>query len=277
MTFQAQYLHLLYELLRAPEETNARTGEVVRVGRPQSFTIDLSDGLLPVCGVRKLYPKTAAAETAWYLMGTQDVTWLRNHAKIWDKFTEADGVTVAASYGYRWRRHFGRDQLAEALASLRKDPSNRRVFVSAWDPGKDGLVELSKQKNVPCPVGFTLSISRGALDSTILMRSSDVFVGLPYDVCGHAMLMDIISATLGTKLGRMQFSLAHPHLYEKHADMAARSLTEASSRHQYGPSMPGWDMVRVVGEPDAFVDLWDYKSKNECTWPEYAPKPELIV
>jgi thymidylate synthase len=246
-----------------------------------------------MCGIRKTWPKTAAAEIAWFLLGRKDVDFIRSYAPIWDKFVEEDGQTVEAAYGYRWRNHFGRDQIDDAIKTLVSNKTDRRVFISAWDPGVDGLGVPSK--NVPCPVGFTLSITDDKLNSTLLIRSSDVFVGLPYDVMGHALLMTAILASIRhesvshgrLQLGKMHVTLAHPHLYEPHLDMVdtALSLMPTDKSEWYalstGVPMPmTWTVNRIVTVPDAYITevARRYIDRNgEYPVPGYSCKPELIV
>lgn len=275
-------------------EVNARTGVGIRVGDPTSFTVDLSDDRLPMCGIRKTYPKTAAAEVAWFLLGRKEVDFIRGYAPIWDKFVEDDGRTVAGAYGHRWRNHFGRDQVADAVETLASNPTDRRTFVSAWDPGQDGLGRPSK--NVPCPVGFTMSVTDGRLNSTLLIRSSDVFVGLPYDVMGHALLMKAMQSSITLQqerfygegkaelrgLGKMHVTLAHPHLYEPHIDMADTALSllpgdrEERRAMAEGLRMPDWGVKRIVQLPDGYVDLVATRAKG-LRQPDYSCRPELVV
>lgn len=287
MTFRPIYEELLMGLLRRGHlETNARTGAAIRVADPCSFTLDLSDGKLPVCGIRKTFPRTAAAEVAWFLLGRKDAGFIRRYAPIWDKFLEDDGETIAGAYGYRWRNHFGRDQIADAIQALDANPSDRRVFISAWDPGQDGLGRPSK--NVPCPVGFTLSITDGRLNSTLLIRSSDVFVGLPYDVMGHALLMQAVLSSLNVlrlgrashapqplKLGCMQVSLAHPHLYEVHREMAEGALAACPSDETI--VMPDWGVKRIVSIPEAYVEQVNQLAGRVVRKPEYSCRPEVVA
>jgi thymidylate synthase len=265
---------LLGDLLRhGVVETNARTGTRVRVHRGgTAFALDLSDRTLPVCGTRKLFPGTAAAEVAWFLSGDRDVTWLRKYAPIWDKFVEDDGVTVAAAYGYRWRSHFGRDQVLDALQALNRDPSDRRVLVSAWDPGQDGLGRPSK--NVPCPTHFTLNVLAGELHSSLFIRSSDVFVGLPYDVMGHALLMDAMARELRLSPGVMHVTLAHPHLYESHWALAEECLDQEPVAEQ--PALPGWTVAAILGARDAYVARVKELARA-VRWPDFSPRPEVVA
>ena len=287
------YEELLWKLLRrGVEERNERTGHTVRVlpFGPTSFSLDLSELMLPVAGNRKLFPATAAAEVAWMLMGTQDASFMLRHAKVvWEKFVEdswpdmgPDGLPenphlgpvkiVKAAYGYRWRKKFGRDQLRLAIEALKCNPSDRRIWISTWDPARDGLGALG-QLNVPCPVGFTLSIVDGRLCSAYMLRSSDVFVGLPYDVMGHAMLMQAIAVELKVDLGVMHFTLAHPHLYDSHFEFAEESLHH-KQKHQV-PMILGRTVDRIVEDPDGYVELYRTVGKT-VKWPDFCPRPDVI-
>lgn len=271
--FADVYRNLLIWIMASEEEVNERTGRKVRVGRGgTSFRVDLSNRILPTCGLRKTFPKSAAAETAWYLAGTQDVTWMRQHAPFWDKFVEADGKTIKSAYGYRWREHFGRDQIDLAILALKKDPSDRRVYVSAWDPAEDGLGK-GGQRNVPCPVSFTLSITDKQLHSTLTIRSSDVVVGLPYDVMGHAFLLDSIAASLGVDLGVMQVSLAHAHIYEDHYEIANICIGQRAVVPQM--EMPRWTVEEVEFQKDRYVDMIRLQAQAH-DWPSYNPKPFVV-
>lgn len=295
--FHDSFAAILTWVLHGAVETNARTGVRVKVGRGgTSFRVDLSDGVLPTVGRRKTFPKSAAAEVAWYLQGTQDATFIRKYAPLWDKFVETIGYDerelrsiegqvkrinlapdltfegVRAAYGYRWRSHFGRDQVRLAVEALRKDPSDRRCLVSAWDPAEDGLGALG-QRNVPCPASFTFSMLEGELHSSIVLRSSDVFVGLPYDVMGHALLMDAVARELGATPGVMHVTLAHAHLYESHWEMAAEMLRQEPVVPDL--RLPGWRLAQVERRPDDYVLAYAEEAKRH-EWPSFNPRPEVI-
>lgn len=285
LPFYDVYGAILAWTFQAPVEANERTGTRVRVGRGgTAFRVDLSDGLLPTIGFRKTFPKSAAAEVAWYVQGEQDADFIRKYAPLWDKFVEplvkredlfnGDEMMegVKSAYGYRWRRHFGRDQLRLAVEALRKDPSDRRCYVSAWDPAEDGLGEQG-QRNVPCPASFTFSVTGGELHSSLFLRSSDVFVGLPYDVMGHALLMDAVAHELRIRPGVMHVTLAHAHLYESHWELTA----EALKQEPVVPAMqlPGWSLSQIEREPDDYVVRYAEEAK-QFTWPAYSPRPEVI-
>lgn len=276
-SFPSVYRKLLGDLLNkdyAYREFNERTKtNVAVIPGAQAFKLDLSDGKLPVCGLRKLRPRTAAAEIAWFMKGTQDVTWLEERdCRIWSAF--AKNGQVENAYGYRWRKHFGRDQIGDAVKTLQKNPTCRQVYIGAWDPGADGLGQ--KATNFPCPVGFSISITDMKLHCTMMLRSSDVFVGLPYDVMGQAMLMAILANWIDPRgritLGTLSVVLAHAHLYDKHWEMAKQCITRETVRTTVpllAPSMdrPDWDL---------FIATYDQHARK-ARWPDFDPRPELIL
>lgn len=274
--FADSYHDLLGALVQSPfVERNERTGrEIKMIPGGCSFKVDLTSQQLPITETRRLFPHVAAAEVAWFLSGSRTTELLQRHnIKIWDKFLEEDGVTVAGAYGYRWRYAFCRDQIVDAIAALKDNPSDRRIWVQAWDPRVDGLGTPSK--NVPCPVGFTFSLIDNILHSSIFLRSSDVFVGLPYDVMGHAMLMAAVASSLGAHaLGTMHFTLAHAHLYEDHYEMArVCCLNPPVASHV--PLMTR-SVAQVRDDPDDFV--WVYRRlARETAWHPFTPKPEVVA
>ncbi len=282
-TFGQVYQDLLSRLLTfGVEERNQRTGATIRILRGgESFKLGLGGSILPTCGLRKTYPHVAAAELAWCLLGHDHVRWLTGHTKVWDQFAEWDASPTRqhnpghmdAAYGYRWRYKFGRDQLQLAINALRKDPSDRRIWISSWDPSEDGL-GAPDQKTVPCPVGFTLSIVDGYLDSTFLLRSSDTFMGLPHDVARHAYLMKALACTLKVTPGVMQVSVAHPHLYDKHFALAERCLAMDIIEPAFG--MPYKTIDDIVARPDEYVKL-ERETAKMVTWPTYSPKVSVVA
>jgi len=286
------YRGLLTELLNhGVEEVNARTSTKIKMLQgAHSFKLDLLDGRLPVPGNRRYYPHIAAAEVAWQFMGTKDPAFIVGKApKLWSKFIE-DGELKTA-YGYRWRKAFGRDQLELVMAELRTNPTNRQLYVSSWDPSSDGLGG-PQPKNIPCPVGFAVSRFRDDLHMTVLVRSSDVFVGLPYDVMGYALTLDAIAASVGCRPASLHFTLAHPHLYEPHwlATRAClgetitgyerskdRQVEGASSSWVTGcePDLPGWTVEQVLRDPDGYVEIVKTLAKRVGS-NSWDPRPEVI-
>lgn len=293
--FYEQYKRLMGLLLaHGVREHNERTGHDVLVVRGgYTFAMDLSGGVIPVPGTRKVFPKSAAAEVAWWTTGSQSVKFISKYAPLWDKFTEADGDTIAAAYGYRWKRHFGRDQLMLGVKQLHRDPSDRQVVICAWDPASDALGAEAK-KNVPCPVMFqAYSLpkpgKRREVCFHVIMRSSDTFVGLPYDILGYALLQQAVvtelnDITMGRRfttnpvnrwtLGTLTFTLVHAHLYDSHFQDTKDML--AADHDFVEPFMPkSWSLSQIGKSPDLYVEAVAIIQRS-MKQPAFNAQPEVI-
>lgn len=278
-SMQEQYANLVTDhIMRGGcEEVNSRTKVKIKMSdRPRTISLDLANGRLPVPNNRRYYPHIAATETAWQFMGTQDPDFVLERApKLWSKFVE-DGKLKTA-YGYRWQHHFGRNQLDQAVQQLRDNPTNRQLYVSAWDPSTDGLGDPDQPKNIPCPVGFSLTRVEDRINMAVFVRSSDVFVGLPYDVMCYALTLDAIAASVGikTRPGFLHFTLAHPHIYEPHWEMSKKSEGVRFGRHDVEPNLPGWDIDMILANPDGYIKTVKHLA-NRVHRPEWDPTPEIV-
>lgn len=276
-TFNDAYRDLLSDLLsHGVTETNERTGvEIKMLAGGASFKVALDR--LPVAGNRRYWPRVAAAETAWQFMGTQDPAFIMEQApKIWGKFVE-DG-RLRTAYGYRWRKHFDRDQLALAMHELVEHPTNRQLYISAWDPATDGLGASDQPKNIPCPVGFSLTRVEDELHCSMFLRSSDVFVGLPYDVMCYALTVGAIAASTGLTPGTLHVTLAHAHIYEPHFEAVEACIhgPHCDWTHGVEPVLPDWTVDMIVKAPGLYVGKVAQLAKQVDN-SDWNPMPELVA
>ena len=308
-SFHEAYRGLLSEIMnQGVTEENARTATKIKMLQGgHSFKLDLTDGRLPIAGNRRYYPHVAAAETAWQFMGTKDPEFIVGKApRLWSKFLEYEEqydqtghptgkiAVLKTAYGWRWREAFGRDQLALALNELKNNPTNRQLFISAWDPRSDGLGG-PQPKNIPCPVGFTVSRFQDDLHMSVFVRSSDVFVGLPYDVMAYSLTADAIAATVGLRPASLHVTLAHPHLYEPHwsavnaclkgkEHVACIDLENDPEKYKgasttwasnVSPNLPGWSIPMIEDDPEAYLDVVKQLTRRtrQNSWD---PMPEVI-
>ena len=194
------------------------------------FSIDIEKDGFPLLTLRKIPVKVFVAEQAWFIMGSRKPEdFLRNYTKIWDAFTNPGDVLTVA-YGYRWRKHFGRDQLKLLIDLLKKEPGSRHGVIVTWDPAQDGL-SLQKKQNVPCPYTFTVNIIGGRVCLHNIVRSNDMILGAPHDIAGFALLQCIIAQELGLKPGIYSHSISNAHIYDTHYE-AAREIMNRKNDHQ---------------------------------------------
>lgn len=226
--FDRQYQEAIKKIMREGfEEYNERTGHKTKA--LPGLTFELDNGF-PLLTIRKIPIKIFVAEQIWFLTGSQRPDeFLNKFTKVWDGFTEEDG-TVQAAYGYRWRKHFGRDQLGALVKHLEEQPGSRHGVIVMWDPADDGLGCGTKKKNVPCPYTFTVNIIGGKLHLHLIIRSNDMILGCPHDVAGFALLQYILAAKLKVLPGKLTYSISNAHVYDIHYE-AAEEIIKRSNEH----------------------------------------------
>ena len=229
--FDIQYSALLKNILEnGYSEINERTGHVCKSLPGETMKFDLSKGF-PLLTLRNIPLKVFIAEQCWFLMGGQNLDFLNKFTKIWDDFAEENNC-VESAYGYRWRQHFGRDQIDGLVKLLGNDPTSRHGVILMWDAADDGLFCGTKKKNVPCPYTFTVQIIGGKLHLHLVIRSNDMMLGNPHDTAGFGLLTYFLAEKLGVEVGFLTVSISNAHIYDIHFDQAkeliSREITHES-------------------------------------------------
>lgn len=268
--FDEIYKQLINQILTAGfREVNARTGHETVAIPGVHFSVDLEKDGFPLLSLRKIPIRLFVAEQIWYIMGSRKpADFLKDFTEIWDDFTNPGGV-VTVAYGYRWRSHFGRDQLGLLLDLLQKDPSSRHGVIVTWDPGSDGLGGIAK-KNVPCPYTFAVNIIGKRLHLHNIVRSNDMLLGFPHDVAGFALLQSILAQKLGVAAGIYSHSISNAHIYDIHYEQAKELIARNSSQEKIVLNLPPDSFKRAEkGDKNLVLEISDNLSA------QYAPLPAL--
>lgn len=229
--FDEIYQNILKDLMKNGTKERSPRQDVETCALPGiHFNLDIEKDGFPLLTLRKIPIKMFVAEQIWFLSGARKPEdFLRDYTKIWDLFTNPNDV-VTVAYGYRWRKHFGRDQIALLIKLLQKEPLSRHGVVIAWDPSCDGL-SLEKKANVPCPYTFVVNIIGGRLNLHLMVRSNDLYLGFPADVPGFALLQCILAQKLGVRVGTYSHSISNAHVYENQYD-AVKELLKRKNNHK---------------------------------------------
>lgn len=151
-------------------------------------------------------------ESLWMLAGRNDVAFPSRFAANIKQYSD-DGVTFHGAYGYRWRKHFGSDQLAPIAAALKKNPEDRRQVLSMWDANSD----LGREgKDLPCNLQAVFQRDHnGRLNMTVYNRSNDSVWGALGANCVHfSYLQEFLAAWIGCEVGQYWQVSANMHLYD---------------------------------------------------------------
>ncbi len=136
------YLELLRSVRErgAPKSDRTGTGTLSLFGQQMRF--DLAAGF-PLVTTKKLHLRSVVYELLWFLRGSTNVTWLREHGvSIWDEWADANG-DLGPVYGKQWRSWDAADghridQISTVVQQLRSSPDSRRILVNAWNVGRTG-------------------------------------------------------------------------------------------------------------------------------------------
>ena len=154
---------------------------------------------------RKLGYRFMAREAWWILSGRNDVESIKDYSKRISEFSD-DGILYFGAYGPRII-----DQLPHVIRILRKDPESRQAIISIWKTSPPD------SKDIPCTLSIQFLIRDSQLNCVVTMRSSDVWLGVPYDWFNFSMLSVYLIKLLqlNIKLGDCYFTAGSQHLYEE--------------------------------------------------------------
>lgn len=180
-----------------------------------------------------LNPAFAIAEVVWIVSGRRDSAFLNYWNPKLPEFA-GTGRTYHGAYGFRIRRHFGLDQLERAYQALQKNPDTRQVVLQIWDssvdfPGSDGL---PADADIPCNVCSFAKIREGKLEWTQILRSNDLFLGVPHNFVQFTSLQEILAGWLGVELGHYRHVADCLHVYvrdEEHVLHSAQAAPEVNT------------------------------------------------
>lgn len=201
------YYHLCEKLLSNEAKDVSGTREV----RNLSFTLNsVKDNIV---SIRNLSPSYLFAEWLWYFCGHNDVEFIGSFGSMWKRLTD-DGITNNSAYGYLMKHKFGFDQVKKVIELLKKDPSSRRAVINLNTPNANVI----ETKDEPCTIALQFLIRDEKLCCTVMMRSNDIWFGLPYDVAFFTELQKYIAKELGIEAGTYTHFDVSLHVYERNID-----------------------------------------------------------
>lgn len=218
------YLDLLRDILENGEERGDRTGTGTLAVFGRQLRYDLSEGF-PIVTTKRVHMKSIIHELLWFLSGDTNIRYLQeNGVRIWNEWADENG-DLGPVYGSQWRAWESPDgkridQMSGVVESIRSNPSSRRHLVSAWN-----VAEIEGMKLPPCHYTFQFYVSNGKLSCMFNMRSSDTFLGLPFNLAQYALLTHMIAQQCDLEPGELIYSGADVHIYTNHLEQVKLQLT----------------------------------------------------
>lgn len=164
-------------------------------------------------------PAFAIVETLWILGGRNDSKLVNYWNPALSKYAGESEIYEGA-YGHRLRKRFRLDQIEAAYAALAGNPETRQVVLQIWDPTSDlprhdGIPAAS---DIPCNVCSILKVRGGHLEWMQILRSNDLFRGVPYNIVQFTILQEVMAGWLGIEPGTYNHISDSLHVYEEDLD-----------------------------------------------------------
>ncbi len=225
------YLDLLRHVLDHGERRTDRTGTGTIAVFGAQTRYDLREGFPLVTTKKVLFP-AVVRELLWFLRGSTNIhDDLTQHTPIWDAWADADGE-LGPIYGHQWR-HWGApaggpgiersetggrapggiDQITGAIETIKRDPSSRRIIVSAWN-----VADLPDMRLPPCHALFQFYVHDRQLDCQLYQRSADLALGVPFNIASYALLTAMIAQECRLSPRYFIHTLGDAHIYLNHVE-----------------------------------------------------------
>lgn len=241
-----KYLHLLQDILNNGFRCPNRTGIDAITIPHASLSFDLGNGF-PLLTTKKMAWKVMKVELEGFIKGITSKKWYQDRGcRIWDEWCNPQKVPYGHDedtkrkmkeeddlgfiYGSQWRNfnNQGYDQLRVIVDTLKKNPSDRRMVCSAFNP-----LVLNQQALPPCHLGFIVNVINGKLNLSFQMRSVDVPLGMPFNIASYSLLLHLLCKETGLKEGVMTGFFNSVHIYSNQVEGIQEQLKRTPYKFPY--------------------------------------------
>ena len=261
---EIQYLKLIENILNNGEKRIGRNGNTFSdFGKHLKF--DLRDGF-PLLTTKKMFIKGIIEELLFFLRGDTNTKILEEKGiNIWkgntnrefldnNGFKERTEGFMGPMYGHVWRyygseynektgkciidenkyiflesifgtyKSKGLDQLQNVINEIRNNPTSRRILLTTYNPS---IVDQGVL--YPChSIIIQFYVQDGFLDMFCYNRSSDTFLGLPFNIASTSLFLMLIAKITNLTPRYFNLSLGDVHIYSSHIKQVEEQITRLS-------------------------------------------------
>lgn len=238
-----QYLDIIRNIIANGNNKGDRTGTGTRSLFGQQMRFNLRESF-PLLTTKRVFWRGVVEELLWLVKGcTSSKDLSRKRVKIWDGngtrgFLDQYGHghreegDLGPVYGHQWR-HFGAtyvdchtdytglgvDQLKNVIETIKNNPNDRRIIMSAWNP-----CDLKTMALPPCHVLAQFYVANGEVSCMMYQRSCDLGLGVPFNIASYSLLCCMIAQVCGLKAGEFVHTLGDAHVYNNHIEPLQEQL-----------------------------------------------------
>ena len=199
--------NLLTDVMNKGSEVSPRDQKSMELIN-HTIQIDMKQPIVTL-KARNMGYRFMVAEAAWMLDGDNKVSTVSPWSKQISKFSD-DCISFFGAYGPKFV-----DQALYVCKTLLNDRDSRQAVINIWreNPGPT--------KDVPCTINFQFIIRDNKLHTIANMRSSDCWLGVPYDAFNFTMVSASIMLRLkqlgmdNLELGTLHMNAGSRHIYER--------------------------------------------------------------
>ncbi len=141
---------------------------------------------------------------------------------------------------------------------LKNNPDSRRILFHGWNVEYLPDESVSPQENAkagrmalpPCHLLYQFYVADNRLSAQLLIRSSDSFLGLPYNTASLAVLTIMLAQQCGLEPGEIIICTGDSHIYSNHMEQVAEQLSRTPL------PLP---TLRLLRKPDS---IYDYRYED---------------
>ena len=119
----------------------------------------------------------------------------------------------------------GTDQLKNIVDTLLKNPMDRRMVCSAWNPNQMHLMALP-----PCHYAWNVTVIGDELNLFWAQRSCDLMLGVPFNIASYGLLLELLAYSSGFRSGNLSGMLVDCHIYENQIEAAQQQITRTPNK-----------------------------------------------
>lgn len=282
---EQQYLDLVRDIMSrgALRADRTGTGTLSVFGAQMRFS--LRDNRIPLLTTKRVFWRGVVEELLWMLRGSTDSKELSEKGvHIWDDngsreyldthgFKDREVGDLGPNYGHQWR-HFGAtyincktdytgqgvDQLANVIHTIKTNPSDRRIIMSAWNP-----MEVNHASLPPCHTMCQFYVADGRLSCQMYQRSADMGLGVPFNIASYSLLTIMLARHCNLEPGEFIHSLGDAHVYTNHIMALKKQLLRTPT-----------DSPTLSFKCDASTEVDKY-TYDDCILTGYTPQPAIAM
>lgn len=240
---ETQYINILKDVFLNGVEKKGRNGMTISKFC-KNLTFDLRNGF-PLLTTKKMFLRGIVEELLFFLRGETNTKSLEDKGvNIWKGNTSIDFLNtinkinrkeglMGPMYGYQWRHGgakycentgkpltSGIDQLEEIIKLIKHDPNSRRILMTTYN-----IHQVKEGVLYPChSIILQFYVEDEYLDMYCYNRSSDLFLGLPFNIASSSLLLELVANITNKKARYFHLSLGDCHIYENHIKVVRKQI-----------------------------------------------------